>query len=149
MENGWRTSVGGMEFRFGQMEPNTKVSGKMEKLMVRVLILLTQASSFTLTEIFTKGSGEMTKRRVKGFINTTMELDMRVSGLMITNTEKESRLGLTEVSTKELTLRGRKTVREHIDGRTALITKVNGKTIKSTVMVFTSGQTGDSTKASG
>jgi phosphosulfolactate synthase (CoM biosynthesis protein A) len=78
MDNGKEICDVDMEFKFGQMEQNIKVNGKMEKLMVEVNLLM-------LTEMFIKVIGKTIKLADMEFINIITVPNIKDNGSTITN----------------------------------------------------------------
>ncbi len=77
---------------------------------------------FTLTEMFTKGSGKMIKPMVKVLILTQTVLVIKEIGEMINSTDSVSRLGLMVRFTKANTLRVKRTVKASLLSQMAQFT---------------------------
>ncbi len=82
-------------------------------------------------------------------IFTLTALNMKATGLMISNTDSERRHGSITVSTKGATSTRRRKAREDTSGPTETSTSETGKTTQSTDSVSTSGETAESTVESG
>lgn len=100
-------------------------------------------------EISIKVSGKMTKLTVKGFIDTWMELFMKVNGEKTNSMARERNHGQTKPCMKVITQRDRSTVREGLPGRITQAIRVNLSTIIFADTAFTNGLTIAATKASG
>lgn len=74
---------------------------------------------------------------------------MKANGSMITSTARAPRPGSMAVDMKATMLRGRRTARVNILGRTAVISWGTGRTTKSMVLGCMSGATVVSTRESG
>jgi hypothetical protein len=111
------------ESKYGQMELATREIGKTIGLTV-------MANLYTLTVMFTKVTGLMTKPTEKEHIYMSMVLGMRASGKMIYNTEEGEKVGLMALSMKVTTLPVKSMVREFTAGVMAHVILENGKRIK-------------------
>ena len=111
----------GMEYNYGQMELNTRVSGKTIKLMGRGYFT-------TWMETFSRVIGRTTKQTDMGFISTQMELVTRATGTMICSMVTVLRLGLMVLNMKVTTSRGKSREMVLTPGQTEQFTQVNGLT---------------------
>lgn len=102
----------GMVYRFGVMAPDTKVNGKMVKQTDLV-------NSGMSTAIFMKDHGSMTKLTAR--VLTPMQTDPRIqaSGSMICSMGSASRPGKTDPNTRVNTKSGKSTVKVFTCGKTA------------------------------
>lgn len=124
----------GMEFKFGRMVPNTKVTGDSTKLAV-------MESSGTSTEMFSKANGLTIKPMVGVFMFTRMVLDMKVSGKMIFSTAKVKKSGPTTQSTKAAIMKVRSMEEVSTFGKTVQVMMATGMKTESKVKEFTNGRT--------
>ena len=86
------------EFKSGQMVPSMKESGETTKPTV-------SGNSGMLTVMYTKANGKMTKQMAKERIFMLMEPNMQANGRMIYKMAMESRVGQTDLSMKEFTVK--------------------------------------------
>lgn len=122
----------GMGFKSGLMVPSTKVTGKIIKLMDRVL-------STTWMAISSKASGSTIRPMDSEPIRTQMDLGMKVLGSMICRKELAKKPGRMAPDMKEYTVRARNTAKEFMCGVTAVSTRATGMVIKYKAMGRTSG----------
>ena len=119
MENGKGIIGKDMESKSGQMEPGMRAIGKTTKPMV-------EGSLFTSTEMYTRGSGEMTKQMVLEYTSIQMGQPTKVTGRMTTKKEKVLKNGWMAVNTKASTKTERRTEKGITPGVTEVITKGTG-----------------------
>ena len=81
-----------MAYRNGLIRPSTKDNGIITKQKVKEYFGI-------LKVIFILETLEMIKLTVLEYINTLMEADTRVNGLMTFNKDKEKKSGLMELNT--------------------------------------------------
>ena len=89
----------------GLMGQDTKVSGEMVRLMVRV-------SCTTLTVISTKANGSTIKLTDREFTLMPMERGIKVNGVMTNSMDMGARHGQTTLCTRVCTMRAKRTVKE-------------------------------------
>ena len=77
-----------------------------------------------------KEIGEMIGQMDMEYISIRMELDMKETGGMISNTVKESKLGMTGVGTLATTWMARSTAKDITNGMMVQSTRENGKKTK-------------------
>ena len=90
----------------GLMGQDTKVSGEMVRLMVRV-------SCTTLTVISTKANGSTIKLTDKESTPMPTGQGMRVSGVTTSSMVRGAKLGQTTPYTKAITMKAKRTAREN------------------------------------
>jgi hypothetical protein len=112
-----------LENKFGLMELNISVSGVKIELTEKVNLS-------TWMEMYTMDFGLTTKLMVLAFTVMLMELCMKVSGEMISNTVKVSKPGQIQVDMKVSMNMVVSTVLEHINGVMEVSTMVTGEKIK-------------------
>ena len=121
-----------MVLKSGLMELNMKEIGRKELRMAKVLF-----NTLMVTHI--KGTGRMIRQSDMEPIVIQMEPNMRDFGKMIFKKEKALNIGPIVHYMKEIILRVRNMALESIGGATEADSWVNGKKIKSTALVYTSG----------
>ena len=129
-------------FKYGQMVLDMKDSGQTTKQTEK-------ESSFMWMETFTKVTGRMTKLLVLALIIITMVPSTLENGLMIYNTEKVWKRGLMGASTKDNITWVKKMGKASISGKMAASTMVIGSIIKLQVLEDISGQMAEDMKANG
>jgi hypothetical protein len=94
-------------------------------------------------------TGERIRPQATVYIFTITALDTKVNGLTIISMATACRHGLMAANTKGITRKARKTERENIHGKMAVITQETGLTIKLLVLDFMCGPMAERTKATG
>ncbi len=112
-----------LEFRFGQMEQNTKVIGKIIRPVAMENFSILMAISL-------KENGERIKLTELASISIVMELYTRVIGNKISSMAMELKLGPIIPLSRDYTMRERSKVKEGTNGQMEAIMKVNGKIIR-------------------
>jgi hypothetical protein len=131
-----------MVFRSGPTEPDTKACGKTARLVER-------ASSGTLTVIFLKGSGSMTRQMVLAFTSIQMEQVTLDAGETICRMERVRNSGLMGASISAAIKWAKKTERGNTGGQMEATMTEHGLIIKLKVKALTFGQMADATLVSG
>ena len=110
----------GLDFKFGQMEPSTRVTGKTTRPQVWVFFSMRRETSTKVT--FAK-----TKPAVSVCTLTSTGVDTRASGTMTCRMAMGLRLGTMVHSTKAATSWERNTATGSMSGRTDPGTTVHGR----------------------
>lgn len=85
-----------MEFKFGLMEQNIKVSGGIIRLMEKV-------NFGTLMETYLKDNGSTIRQTVLVLIFMQMELNIKVIGRMMSSMDLVNNAGMTVLNMKVIT----------------------------------------------
>ena len=121
--NGLETKNVGMVYKFGEMAPDMKVSGKMVKQTAKV-------NSGTSMETFMKEHGPMTKLMVKELIPMQTDPHIQVNGSKICSMDLVVRLGKMDLNMRVNTKSGKNMVKVFTNGKTAhLIMEIGLKMI--------------------
>lgn len=122
-ENGRAMCDMDMGFSYGQMEPDTRGTGKTEKHQVEENLLMSMEISMT-------ASGEMIKLVVAECIFITMVLAIKENGSMITSMALGFRNGSMEAVMKVCIRKEKNMGKESISGEMAVIITATGSRIK-------------------
>ena len=126
----------------GLMAASMRVNGTKTRPTVR-------DSSGTQTVTSMRAIGRTTKLTATGSISMPTELDIWVSGAMISKMATVWRLGPTVASTRASTSMARNTDKASTSGSMALSTRVNGLITRLVASVHIAGLMAESTRASG
>ena len=129
-----------MVFSFGPMVTNMKASGW-------IMLPTVMVDSYLLMATFMSENGKMIRRMEKVTIIIRQVHTIRANGLKINNMDMAGRIGPTKAHTKAISSTASKKVWVISIGLMVRDSRGNGAIIECTERVFSSGLTGESTKA--